>query len=52
LTANNIAEYSQDVIKFKDRSDKVASLKEVEEIVHDINGMRKTMQKNLWNRSI
>ena len=45
LTAENIAEYCQDVIKFKDRSDKVTPLKEVDEIVHDINGMRKSIEK-------
>jgi transketolase len=45
LTAENIAEYCLDVIKFKDRSDKVTPLKEVNEIVHDINGMRKSQEK-------
>jgi transketolase len=45
LTAENIVEYCEDVIKFKDRSDKVTPLKEVNEIVHDINGMRKTIEK-------
>jgi transketolase len=43
LTAENIVEYCQDVIKFKDRS---PAFKEVNEIVHDINGMRKTLEKD------
>ncbi|MGV8172103.1 MAG: transketolase family protein [Candidatus Woesearchaeota archaeon] len=42
LIAENIAEYCQDVIKFKDKS---PALKEVHEIVQDINGMRKTLEK-------
>jgi deoxyxylulose-5-phosphate synthase len=45
LTAENIAEYCIDVIKFKDRSDKVMPLKEVDEIVKDINVMNKSIQK-------
>jgi transketolase len=44
LTAENIVEYCQDVMKFKDK-DKSVSLKEVDEIVHDINGMNKSLQK-------
>ncbi len=43
LTAENIVEYCKDVMKFKDGSK--VSLKEVDEIVHDINGMNKTLQK-------
>ncbi|MGV8141767.1 MAG: transketolase family protein [Candidatus Woesearchaeota archaeon] len=42
LTAENIAEYCQDVMKLKDKS---MTLKEVDEIVHDINGMDKTLKK-------
>lgn len=42
LTADNIAEYCQDVIRFKD---KTAGVKEVNDIVKDINGMRKTLDK-------
>jgi len=42
LTAENIAEYCQDVIRFKD---KTSGVKEVNDIVKDINGMRKTLDK-------
>jgi transketolase len=45
LTAENIVEYCQDVMKFKDRTDKNMPTREVDEIVHDINGMNKTLQK-------
>jgi len=46
LTAENIVEYCQDVIKFKDRiTDKNTPTREVDEIVHEINGMNKTIQK-------
>ena len=43
LTAESIVEYCKDVIKFKDGGK--VSLKEVDEIVKDINGMNKTLQK-------
>jgi transketolase len=44
LTAENIVEYCQDVIKFKDVN-RTIPIREVDEMVHDINGMNKTMQK-------
>jgi transketolase len=42
LTAEKIVEYCQDVMKLKDKS---MTLKEVDEIVHDINGINKTLKK-------
>jgi transketolase len=42
LTAEEIVEYCQSVLNFKD---KTSTFKEVHEIVHDINGMRKTLEK-------
>jgi transketolase len=45
LTAENIVEYCQDVIKFKDKPPAFREVHEVHEIVHDINGMRKTLDK-------
>jgi len=42
LTAENIVEHCIDVMKFKEKG---TSLKEVDEIVHDINGMNKAAQK-------
>ncbi len=51
LTAENIVEYCHDVIKFKDRTtDKNNSTREVDEIVHDLNGMNKTLQKESFEQ--
>jgi len=44
LTAENIVEYCLDVMKFKD-GNRNTPVKEVDEIVHDLNGMNKTLQK-------
>jgi transketolase len=45
LTAENIVEYCQDVMRFKDKTDKNTPLREVDDMVKDINGLNKTMQK-------
>jgi transketolase len=42
LTAENITEYCYDVIKFKDRS---SGLREVDDIMKDINGIDKSLKK-------